>query len=83
MFIEGDKQNKQNALEAAGRFGLDGEEDDGDDTDFINQQMNNGTGGIMAGGAGITPPTDQYTSIAAQVGMYGSKTIGMAHIATP
>jgi len=38
MYIENDK-SKQNALEAAGRFGLDGEDnddDDDDDTDFIN-----------------------------------------------
>jgi len=37
MFIEGgDKQGKQQALDAAGRFGLDGEEEEDDDTDFIN-----------------------------------------------
>ena len=31
--------------------------------------IGNGTG-IMAGGAGITPPTDQYGTVAAQVNMY-------------
>ena len=52
MFI--DQRSKQQALEAAGRFGLD-EDDDDDDTDLMN-------GNIMAGGAGITPPTDPYAN---------------------
>ena len=51
MFM--DQRNKQQTLDAAGRFGLD--EDDDDDTDLMN-------GNIMAGGAGITPPTDLYNN---------------------
>jgi hypothetical protein len=42
MYIEQDK-NKQNALEAAGHFGLDGEHDD-DDAEFINAKMAYGNG---------------------------------------
>lgn len=51
MFI--DQRNKQQTIDAAGRFGLD--EEDDDDTDLMN-------GNIMAGGAGITPPTDLYNN---------------------
>ena len=68
MYIENDK-SKQNDLEAAGRFGLDGEDnddDDDDDTDFINAQMNYGNAGIMAGGAGIIPAGgNQFDAVAA------------------
>jgi len=63
MFIEQDK-NKQNALEAAGHFGLDGEHDD-DDPEFINAKMAYANGSITAGGAGINGQGNHYDSVAA------------------
>ena len=51
MYI--DQKSKQQTLEVAGRFGI--EEDDYDDPDMMN-------GNIMAGSAGITPPTDPFNN---------------------
>ena len=51
MYI--DQKSKQQTLEVAGRFGI--EEDDYDDPDMMN-------GNIMAGGAGITPPSDPFNN---------------------
>lgn len=59
MFIEQDR-NKQNALEAAGQFGLDD-----DEAEFMHGKMGYANGSITAGGAGINAQSNQFDAVAA------------------